>query len=295
MSLVTLGTMTFGRPVDFDQAAELVEYAVNRGITVFDTANMYEGYDRSPGSSGGVAEEILGRALAPVREKMVIATKLGMKVGPQPEDEGTSAGAVRKQLSASLRRLKTDYVDLYYLHKPGPPEELEETLRELERARREKAIRCYGVSNFSAEELARLLETSRKLGLPGPSICQPALSLLKQEALENLLPLCVREGIAVTPYQIYQGGLLTGKYKRAKPMPAGSRGKDKPDWLWQMDDSLFDTLEAYESEAEKHSMGLAEYALNWALWQPGVVSAIVGVTSKSQIDLAVESVKYQKE
>lgn len=287
VSPVTLGTMTFGSPVGFDDAVDLTRYAAQQGINLFDTANMYEGYNRYAGSSGGVAEEILGAAFAKNRETVVLATKLGMKVGEQPEDEGTSAAAIQKQLPKSLERLGTDYVDIYYLHKPGPAEELPGTLKELAHAIRQGQVRHYGVSNYSAAELRLLLDTADELDLPHPVICQPPLSLLKQDALAELIPLCAAEGIAVTPYQIYQGGLLTGKYKRGAALPQGSRGAEKPEWMWAMDDALFDKLEAYERDARAEGLDLAGYALCWALRQPAVVSAIVGVKTRQQVDGAI--------
>ena len=225
VSPITLGTMTYGNPVAFDDAVDLTRYALAQGINMIDTANMYEGYDRVPGSAGGVAERIIGRAIQGLdRRGVLIATKLGMKVGDSPEDAGTSASAVHTQLSRSLERLGTDYVDLYYLHCPDPSVPLEETLRAIDEELHRGRIRYYGVSNYSAGQLAALLAAADQNGLPRPVACQPPLSLLKQEALEELLPLCRRENIAVIPYQIYQGGLLTGKYRRGEAMPAGSRG-----------------------------------------------------------------------
>ena len=133
VSPITLGTMTYGNPVAFDDAVDLTRYALAQGINMIDTANMYEGYDRVPGSAGGVAERIIGRAIQGLdRRGVLIATKLGMKVGDSPEDAGTSASAVHTQLSRSLERLGTDYVDLYYLHCPDPSVPLEETLRAID-------------------------------------------------------------------------------------------------------------------------------------------------------------------
>ena len=285
---ITLGTMTYGNPVAFDQAVELTRYALSRGIDLIDTANMYEGYDRTPGSAGGTAERIIGRAAAGMdRSGIKIATKLGMKVGEGPADAGTSAAAIHTQLSRSLERLDMAYVDLYYLHcfdGSTPYEEMLEALtEELERGR----IRGYGVSNYSAAQLSGLLEAADRTGMPRPAACQPPLSLLRQEALTELLPLCRREGVAVIPYQIYQGGLLTGKYRRDAAAPAGSRGQEMPGWLMARDDALFDRLEAVERAAAERGMSMAQYALRWVLEQPAVVSAIIGVKSREQIDGAL--------
>lgn len=282
---ITLGTMTYGNPVAFDEAVELTRYALSRGIDLIDTANMYEGYDRTPGSAGGTAERIIGRAVAGMdRSRVKIATKLGMKVGEAPVDAGTSAAAIHIQLSRSLERLDTAYVDIYYLHcfdEQTPCEEMLEALtEELEKGR----IRSYGVSNYSAAQLSGLLQAADRTGMPRPAVCQPPLSLLRQDALAELLPLCRREGIAVIPYQIYQGGLLTGKYRRNAAAPAGSRGQEMPGWMMARDDALFDRLEAVEAAAEEKGMSMAQYALRWVLEQPAVVSAIIGVKSREQID-----------
>lgn len=285
---ITLGTMTYGNPVAFDEAVELTRYALSRGIDLIDTANMYEGYDRTPGSAGGTAERIIGKAIVGMdRGRVQIATKLGMKVGADPVDAGTSAAAIHTQLSRSLERLDTEYVDIYYLHcfdERTPYEEMLEALaEELEKGR----IRSYGVSNYSAAQLSGLLQAAGRLGLPRPVVCQPPLSLLKQDALAELLPLCRREGIAVIPYQIYQGGLLTGKYRRNAAAPAGSRGQEMPGWLMARDDAVFDRLEAVEAAAEERGMSMAHYALRWVLEQPAVVSAIIGVKNREQIDSAI--------
>lgn len=288
LSPITLGTMTYGAPVAFDDAVSLTRYAVERGINHIDTANMYEGYNRYAGSAGGVAEEIVGKAIKTVRrEDVIIATKLGMKVGSAPEDEGTSPAAIRKQLDASLRRLDTDYVDLYYLHKPDPTCAMEEILAALQQEIQAGKIRYYGVSNYSAEQLAALLRCADEQDLPRPVICQPPLSLLKPAACEALLPLCEKEGIAVVPYQIYQGGLLTGKYHRGMEMPAGSRAAEKPEWMMAMDDGLFDKLESFAADAAARGLTMAQYALRWALEQPAVISALVGVKTTAQIDAAL--------
>lgn len=290
VSTITLGTMTYGSPVLFEDAVRLTEYAVSQGINIIDTANMYEGYNRTPGSSGGVAEEIIGAFLKKYdRNKVVIATKLGMKVGDAPEDEGTSAAAIDKHLELSLRRMQTDYVDIYYLHKPDPDSSLEDTLTTMNRKIKEGKVRYYGVSNYNAAQLSELIQTADRLDVARPVICEPPLSLLKQEALEELLPLCAKENIAVTPYQIFQGGLLTGKYHRGAQAPEGSRGSEMPGWLWKLEDGLYDQLEAIEAEAAKEGCTMLEYAIRWTLRQPAVVSAIVGVKKTSQIDAAVKA------
>ena len=287
VSTVCLGTMTFGTPVGEKDAVRLVNTALDRGINFIDTANMYEGYSRVPGSSGGVAEEILGKALKGTRSRVVLATKVGMKVGSEPEDEFTSPAAIRKHLDRSLKKLGVDTIDLYYLHKYDPVSPLEEILHALDHVIRQGKIRYYGVSNYSAEQLSKLIETADKFKLPRPVVCQPPLSLLKQDALADIIPVCVREGISAVPYQILQGGLLTGKYKKGKPAPQGSRMDEKPDWVWDMTEQVCDMLERIEREASNTGLTMTQYAIRWALSCPGVVSAIVGVKREEQINEAV--------
>jgi len=294
VSPVTLGTMTFGSPVAFDEAVRLSRYAYERGINIIDTANMYEGYNRSAGSAGGVAEEIVGKALKELqRDKIIVATKVGMKVGTAPEDDGTSEAAINKQLDKSLKRLDTDYIDIYYLHRSGEAQLLEGTLSALSRAIKSGKIRYYGISNYSGEKLRELLKQADLMKMPRPVICQPPLSLLKQEALNDVMKVCAEENISVTPYQALQGGLLTGKYKRGVAAPPESRQAEKPDWLGNIQDDVYTLLEQYNREAEKLGLTMTEYAIGWALKQKNVVSTMIGVKNQKQIDDAVDGVEKQ--
>ena len=244
---------------------------------------------RVAGSSGGVAEEILGKALAGKRDQVVLATKLGMKVGDSPEDENASPKAISKQLDLSLHRLNTDMIDLYYLHKPDPITPMADILGALNEAIISGKIRYYGISNYNAEQLKELLWVADANNLPRPVICQPALSLLKQDALEDMLPLCAREQIAVSPYQILQGGLLTGKYKRGQNVPSGSRKDEKEGWVWELTDEIYDKLEEYAIEAEKNKISMLQYSIQWILKQEAVVSALIGVKNKKQIEAVANS------
>ncbi|MBL9214392.1 MAG: aldo/keto reductase [Opitutaceae bacterium] len=290
VSPICLGTMTFGSPVGEADAVRLVHHALDRGVNFLDTANIYEGYARVVGSDGGVAETILGRALQGRRDA-VVATKVGMKIGSGPDDEHTGAPAIRRQLDASLRRLAVDRIDLYYLHRPDPVTPLAETLAALAEAIRAGKIRHYGVSNYSAPQLAELLAVADRLGLPRPVAHQPPLSYLKPEAVADLLPLCARERIAVVPYQVLQGGLLTGKYRRDQPPPADSRMAEKPAWLPAPDAAWSDRLEVFEREARAANRTPAQQAVHWALRQPAVVSAIVGVKHLAQLDESIAAAR----
>ena len=169
-----------------------------------------------------------------------------------------------------------------------PPEEI---VYALDKAKREGKIRYYAVSNYSAQQLGNLIKAAAAAGLPKPVMCQPPLSILKQDSLDDMIPLCDREGIAVVPYQIFQGGLLTGKYKRGAPVPEGSRKAEKPDWVWDFDDELYAKLESIEKNAQKENLTMTQYAIRWTLRQPAVVAAIVGVKKTEQIDDAVAAVE----
>ena len=276
ISPICLGTMTFGTPVGEAEALKLVGYALDKGINFIDTANMYEGYARYIGSPGGTGEEILGKAIAGRRGDFVIATKVGMKVGDAPEDEGTGPAAIRNHLT-----------DIYYLHKPDPETPLLETLQALDEVIRAGKVRYYGISNYSAAQVSELLATADANGLPRPVIHQPPLSLLKQDLCADLLPLCDKEGIGVAPYQVLQGGLLTGKYRRGEPVPEDSRKAEKGAWVWDLTDELFDTLEAAEKKAGNEGITITQYAIRWALRQPAVVAPVIGIRKTSQIDDAV--------
>ena len=234
----------------------------------------------------GVAEEIVGKAVAGRRADFVVATKLGMKVGDTPVDENTSPEAIRVQLRRSLRRINTDYIDLYYLHRYDPNTAPGEIARAIGEELKAGTIRAWGVSNYSAEQLSALLAAAREDNIPLPSLCQPPLSLLNTGALDALLPLCAQEGIGVIPYQVLQGGILTGKYHAGQQPPAGSRAAEKPDWMKPMTDEVYATLARVEAEAKAAGQSMTQYALAWALRQPAVRCVLLGVKRRAQLEEA---------
>jgi len=289
VSVICLGTMTFGTPVGEADAIKLTRQALDLGINFIDTANMYEGYTRYIGSPGGVSERFLGKALEGRREGVILATKVGMKVGEAPEDEGASPAAIRKHLDKSLQRLATDYVDIYYLHKPDPNVPPAETLGALDEAIRAGKARHYGISNFSAEETRELLNAAAENNLPRPVVHQPPFSLLNRGIEEDLLPLCVRENIGVVPYQVLQGGLLTGKYRRGDAPPEGSRMSENKKWLPEPEAGVYDELERLEAEARAKGRTLLEHTIVESLSTPGITSLIVGAKRIEQIEGVVKA------
>ena len=243
VSPIFLGTMTFCKPVGQSDAIRIVHWALDHGINFFDTADMYEGYDRTMGSSGGVAESILGLALKGRRDQTVITTKVGCAVGSSGyTGQGLSRTHILHQIDASLTRLQTDYVDVYELHRPDPETPLEETLAVIAEIITAGKVRHWGVSNYSGQQIKDIVRLCDSRGWPRPVITQPPLSWLKRDELTDSVPICRKFNIAVTPYQPLQGGLLTGKYRRSQPLPATSRAAES-DWLNRPDAALFDQLE----------------------------------------------------
>jgi aryl-alcohol dehydrogenase-like predicted oxidoreductase len=291
VSPLCLGTMTFGTPVGEEDAIRLTHYALERGINFIDTANMYEGYKRYIGSPGGVAEEILGKALKGKRGQVILATKVGMKIGPADDDQGLSRAHILREIDRSLSRLDCGYVDLYYMHKPDPFIPLAESVKAFDDLIQAGKIRHWGVSNFSAAQLTDLLKVCAENGWHRPVVIQPAYSLLKRDVEKDILPLCQSEQIGVIPYQVLQGGALTGKYRRGQEAPEDSRQREKPEWTLALTDANFDLLEQIEAEAKARGRSLMQHALQALLEQPGVFSLIIGVKRMAQIDDLIAAIE----
>ena len=291
VSPLCLGTMTFGTPVAEKDAILLTDWAIDHGVNFLDTANMYEGYSRYVGSPGGVAEEILGKALKGKREKVVLATKVGMKIGPEDGDQGLSRAHVLREIDRSLVRLQCEYVDLFYMHKADLATPLEESVQAFNEIIDAGKARYWAISNFSAEQISSLLKICDENGWRRPVALQPAYSLLKRDIESEILPLCQREQIAVFPYQVLQGGLLTDKYKRGQEIPAGSRLTEKPEWSMPLSDEMFDRLEQIKKDAQKSGRTLLEHALKSLLEKPAVLSLVVGVKKASQLEMLISAVQ----
>lgn len=288
VSPICLGTMTFGEPVSEADAVSLVHGAMDLGINFVDTANVYEGYKRYLGSPGGTAEEIVGKAIQGRRDKVIVATKVGAPVGPGPQDRGLSATHVLRELDRSLKRLQTDYVDLYIVHWPDKHVPLETTMAAMDQAVRQGKVRYFGASNHNAAQLCEMLWLADANGWPRVVSSQIPFSLLRRE-FHHDLSFCQRHSIAVTPYQPLQGGLLTGKYSRGVAPPNDSRAAEKPQWMWEFGDALYDRMEKVEALAAEISVPTAQYALAWTLLQTAMSSLVVGVKSMKQIQDAVDS------
>ena len=283
VSVVCLGTMTFGTPVDQQGVDGIIDWCLDNGLKFIDTADMYEGYTRFLGSPGGKSEAFIGNALEGRREQAVITTKVGNPVGDDSYS-GTGLGRdhVLHQIDASLDRLRTDYVDIYEMHRDDPDTPLEESIATMAGLIEAGKVRHWGFSNFEPDDIHRMIALCDGNGWPRPVIAQPQLSWLVRDSEEAYIPTCVEYDIAVTPYRTLQAGLLTGKYKRGQEAPAGSRG-DESSWLDDPDDELWDRIEEFEREAAGASLTPTQYAVKWLLDRPGVTSVIVGCKRPDQL------------
>jgi aryl-alcohol dehydrogenase-like predicted oxidoreductase len=283
VSVLCLGTMTFGTPVAKDDAVRLVHWALDHGINFFDTADIYEGYARVPGSAGGVAEKILGEALSGRRDRAVVTTKAGNSVGARPEDSGLSRTHLKRQIEASLANLRTDYVDFFEFHKPDPRTPLEESIAAVCDAVDAGRVRHWGFSNFDVPEIRRMVQICDTNGWPRPVISQPRYNWLHREIEEAHISLCRGYEIAITPYQPLQGGILTGKYQRGHDVIPGSRAAEHNQWIGSLDDKLFDRVEDFAREAATSRLTAGQYAIQWLLEKHSVASVVVGTKSVQQI------------
>ncbi len=289
VSPICMGTMTFGRPLDEEQSKDLVGYALDQGINFFDTANVYEGYDRKVGSKGGVSERLLGQALSQRRQEAVICTKLGNPSGTGPLDAGLSAHHLELELDYSLKRLGTDWVDLVLAHRWHPAVPMEEVWRVFDRWVRTGKARAVGVSNWPTWRMAQASELARRNGWATVSVSSPKYSLLTRGIELEHVPCARHYGVGLMPYQALEGGALSGKYRRGQAPPAGSRGDEKPEWMPPRDDVLMEKLDALQGLSQEAGMSVLEYVMAWTLSQRGISSVITGLRSRAQLDAIVEA------
>jgi aryl-alcohol dehydrogenase-like predicted oxidoreductase len=279
--------MNFNNPVSETDSITMIHWAIDKGINFIDTADVYEGYDRFLGSPGGKAEAIIGKALARRRSDVLITTKVGNHVADSSYDgKGLGTEHITRQIEASLRRMKTDYVDIYELHFPDPNTPVEETISVIDALIDAGKVRYWGFSNHTAEQINTILTTCRKNSWPLPVISQPLYNWLLRDIEENDIPLCINNNISITPYRPLEKGLLTGKYSQGQEPPASSRAAENPVWLNLSDVSTdtFTLLKQFEEEAKTQSLSPANYAVKWLLDRPGVSSVIIGGKTLEQLN-----------
>jgi aryl-alcohol dehydrogenase-like predicted oxidoreductase len=271
VSVVGLGTNNFGGRVDLAGTRAVVDAALDAGVTLVDTADVY-------GNKGG-SESFLGEALEGRRDGVVLATKFGHDMGYGIEPRG-SREYVRRAVDASLDRLRTDRIDLYQYHRPDGVTPFAETFGALDELVQEGKVRYVGHSNLSADQVEEVDRLARENGWARPVSAQNRYSLLHRDPEDDLLPVCERLGLGVLPYFPLASGLLTGKYKRGRPRPEGTRLTDRDDVF---DDATFDRLEALEAYAEERGVSLLDVAIGGLLAQPAVASVIAGATKPEQV------------
>jgi aryl-alcohol dehydrogenase-like predicted oxidoreductase len=292
VSPITMGTMIFGNPLDQSQCDRLVSAALERGINFFDTADVYEGYSRTWGSVGGVSEQVLGKALAAQRHRAVICTKFGNPAGTGPLDAGLSRRHLDKQLEASLRRLGTDYVDLFLAHRWDPSVAMEEFLGTCERWIRDGKVRAVGASNWPVWRIAQACEMARASGAPKLQVVSPKYNLLYRGVDMEQNACALHYGVSIVSYQPLEAGILSGKYI-GEQAPEGSRGSEKPGWIPKLKPGDAERLGALARMASESGVTSAEYAIAWVLSRPAVASVILGWRTEAQMESAIAATGLQ--
>jgi len=293
VSRLCLGTMTFGLQCDEAVAVAILDRAAAGGITFLDTADVYPlggGLD-----TVGRTEEIIGRWIEKRRHEFIIATKCFGVMGARPWDRGNSRKHVLDAIEGSLRRLRTDYVDLYQLHHPDPETPIDETLRALDDVVRSGKARYIGCSNFHAWQVARALGRSETLGVARFDSVQPRFNLLFRQIERELLPLCQAEGLGVIPYNPLAGGFLSGKHRREAGPTAGTRftlgraARRYQERYWH--EREFATVEALRPLAAEAGISLTRLAVAWVLAHPAITAPIVGASRPEQLDDVLPAVE----
>ena len=283
VSALALGTMTFGGrggfaktgATDVAGARHQIDLAIDAGVNLIDTADVY---------SGGLSEEIIGQVIAGRRDQLLLATKARMRMGDGPNDAGLSRHHLIRACEASLRRLGTDYIDLYQVHEWDGQTPLEETLEALDTLVRSGKVRYIGCSNYAGWQLLKALGTSERYGYQRFISQQIYYSLQARDAEYELIPASLDQGLGVLVWSPLAGGLLSGKYRRGQDTPAGTRrlaGWDEPPV--RNEEQLYDTIEVLVEIAEAHAVSPAQVALAWLRGKPAITSLVVGARTDEQL------------
>ncbi len=275
VSAIGLGTNSFGGRADRATSVAILHRAIDAGINLIDTANIY---------TATASETIIGEGLKGRRHQVVLATKGGMTTGEGPNDGGSSRVHLMRELESSLRRLQTDYVDLYQIHIWDAETPLDDTLRTLDDMVRAGKIRYTGASNYAAWQLTKALWVSDRRGFVRYETVQPDYSLAERTVERELVPLCRDQGIGLIAYFPLAGGILTGKYRKGQEPPKGSRAVTQPQFAKRISDQKLRLAEDVAALASELHCTPAQLALAWLVRQPTVCSAIAGATSVAQVD-----------
>lgn len=280
VSSLCLGCMMFGGKTTPADSAAIIDRALDAGINFLDTANVY---------STGRSEEATGEALKRNgrRNEVVLATKVHGKMGPGPNDMNNTRRHIIEQCEASLRRLQTDWIDLYQIHRPQSDMPIDETLRAMDDLVRSGKVRYIGTSTFAAWQMIESLWVSKEYGLNRFVCEQPPYNLLDRRIERELLPMAQSYGIATIPWSPLAGGLLTGKYSRDSQPPEDSRYANadaNPMYRRRMNDAIWDVIEGLEAIAKEKGVSLSQLSLAWCMQQPGVTSPIIGPRTMEQLE-----------
>jgi aryl-alcohol dehydrogenase-like predicted oxidoreductase len=277
VSKIGLGTNNFGGRMDLGQTRAVIDRALDQGITLFDTADVYGG--------GGKSEEFIGESLGNRRHDVVIATKLASPMGESPYQRGTSRRYIMQAVEDSLRRLKTDYIDLYQFHRADPETPIVESLQAMDDLVRQGKVRYVGHSNFAAWQIVDAQWTARTEHLVRPISAQHDYSLLDRSIEHEVLPAVQAMGLGLLPYFPLASGFLTGKYRRGN-LPEGARLTNAPAGRQSrvLNDKNFDLLDRWDEFARERGHSVTELAFAWLLARPEVGSVIAGATKPEQVD-----------
>jgi aryl-alcohol dehydrogenase-like predicted oxidoreductase len=284
VSAIGLGTNQFGGKVDRQTAVDIVHAALDLGINFIDTADVYQ---------GGRSEEAIGAALKDRRGQAIIATKVGNPVGEEPNQRGASRQRIMDGVKASLKRLGTDYIDLYQIHRWDNDTPVDETMRALDDLVRFGMVRYIGASNFTAWQLTWSNAASESLGLDHFVSIQPHYHLFERGIEAELIPACRYLGIGILPYFPLAGGFLTGKYKRGEPAPKGSRGETSQYVQRYMNEENYNRLEKLEQFARERDRSINDLAHAWLLEKPEISSVISGATRVEHVQKNAAAVNWQ--
>ena len=279
VSPLCLGCMNFGGATEEEESIRIIDAALDAGINFLDTANVY---------NAGVSEEIVGKALRGKRDKVVLATKVHGRMGEGPNDRGNSRYHILQQVEASLRRLQTDHIDLYQLHRPDPGTPMDEQLSALTDLVRQGKVRYIGTSTFPAEELCESLWVSERHNFERFVCEQPPYSILCRRIEKDVLPFCRTHGFGVIPWSPLAGGWLTGKYRQDGELPDDSRGARRG-WKLHSETArhrlsvVEELMDVIRNQGEPGAT-LSQFALAWCLAQPDVTAPIIGPRTMEQLE-----------
>jgi aryl-alcohol dehydrogenase-like predicted oxidoreductase len=286
VSVVGLGCNNFGRRCDMATTSAVVSAAIDHGISLFDTADVY--------GPGGLSEEYLGAALKGRRDSVLIATKFRGQMGEGPMHAGASRRYIMQAVEASLRRLDTDYIDLYQIHSPDPNTPIDETMRALDDLVTAGKVRYIGHSNFSGWQTVEAHYIAQRDRLTPFISAQNNYSLLSREIEAELVPACVKYGVGILPYFPLASGFLTGKYRRGQPLPEGARLSNAGPLADRIvNDRNWDRIEKLEAFAKDRGKTLIDLAIGWLATKPYIGSVIAGATSPGQVAQNVSAAKWR--